>query len=170
MKLYLARAMTGRQKKDVVKEAELDFKFFGSAGFDVLCPVLAEKVKNETGIVQATKQQMDIFWKRDKEMIREAHIVLDMSPLAPSEGVKHELGYARYCLWKPIVRIFPPGKLPLRASVAFYEDDYICDSHIEAIEYIFRVHGTLFKRFKWRFKMLNRCLLRWLQHQVREFK
>jgi len=118
----------------------------------------------------SSKKAMDAFWPRDKEMIREANLVFDMSPGMNSEGVKHELGYARYNLWKPVVRVFPTGKLPIKSSVAWYEDDIVVDSLIEAVEYSLRVHGTKFKRIRWRLKMLNRSLLKWIWYQVCEFK
>lgn len=170
VQLYLARGMTGRVKEDVVQEAYFDKEFFEKAGFKVLCPVMEEGVEPTKQTIRSSKQQMDIYWFRDKQMIRDSHVVLDMTPHLKSEGVAHELGYARYNLWKPVVRVFPSGKLPIKGSVCRYEDDFICDSLVEAVEYTYRVHGTLFKRLKWRLSMLNRCLVKWLWYQICEFK
>lgn len=170
IKIYAARSMTGRVKEHVVAEAKQDKEFLERAGFQVLCPVSAEGVQPTKQVLLSSKKAMDSFWPRDKQMIRESHVVFDMTPSFNSEGVKHELGYARYALWKPVVRIFPIGKLPPRSSVAFYEDDCLCDSLLEAVEYVYRVHGTKLKRFNWRIKMLNRCLLKWLWYQIGEFK
>ncbi len=170
MKIYLARSMSGRVKQEVVNDATADKNFLEQAGFSVLCPVVTEGVENTKDVLQASKSDMMTFWTRDKEMIREANIVFDMSPNRKSEGVAHELGYARYSLWKPVVRVYPVGKLPPSASVAFFEDDYICDTLVEAIEYSLRVHGTFYKRVKWRANMLNRCLLKWIINQVKEWK
>src|SRR6266850_4363718 len=153
IKLYLARSMTGRIKEDVVAEASKDKEFLEKAGFAVLCPVEKEGVPATKQILLSSKKAMDAYWPKDKEMIREAHVLVDMSPHMNSEGVKHELGYGRYNLWKPVVRVFPTGKLPPQSSVAWFEDDYVCDSMIWAIEYILRVHGTMFKRIIWRLKM-----------------
>lgn len=169
VKLYTARAMSNRIKSDVVREAKEDKDFLERAGFVVLCPVDKENVKASKDVLNASRTQMEAFWPADKALIREAHVVLDMSPLANSEGVKHELGYARYSLWKPVIRVFPEGKIPPLSSVAFFEDDYICDSLMEAVEYIIRVHGTLFKRIKWRMAMLNRCLPKWIWNQLKQF-
>lgn len=166
IRLYVARAMSGRVKEEVVEDARFDKMLLEQAGFEVLCPVIKEAVKPTKDVLQATKSDMELFWPADKAMIRQAHVVFDMSPLANSEGVKHELGYARYALWKPVVRVFPGGKLPPASSVAFFEDDYICDSLIEAIEYVYRVHGTWFKRFKWRVSLFNRCFLKWCWYQL----
>ena len=168
IKLYLARGMTGRIKEDVVQEAFLDKDFLEKAGFTVLCPVMEEGVEPTKQVLRSSRQLMETYWPRDKAMIREAHIVLDMTPHLNSEGVKHEVGYARYSLWKPVVRVFPTGKLPIKSSVAHFEDDAVVDSQIEAIEYILREHGTRWKRFIWRIKMLNRCLPKWLKYQFQE--
>lgn len=170
VKIYLARSMSGRIKEEVVEDAIVDRVFLESAGFIVLCPVMVEGVKATKDTLQASKEEMDSFWFRDKEMIREANVVFDMSPDRKSEGVAHELGYARYSLWKPVVRVYPPGKLPPRASVAYFEDDYVCDSLIEAIEYVLRVHGTFYKRLMWRLDLLNRCILKWILFQIKEIK
>ncbi len=170
MKIYLARSMSGRVKQEVVNDATADKKFLEKAGFCVLCPVISEGIEVSKEILQANKKAMTFFWARDKEMIREANVVFDMSPDRKSEGVAHELGYARYSLWKPVIRVYPTGKLPPPASVAFFEDDYICDTLVEAIEYSLRMHGTLYKRIKWRVKMLNRCLLKWITNQIKEWK
>lgn len=170
IKIYAARSMTGRVKEDVVAEATADKKFLEQTGITVLCPVIAEGVPSTKQVIMSSKKAMDAFWPRDKEMIREANLVFDMSPGMNSEGVKHEIGYARYALWKPVVRVFPTGHLPLPSSVARFEDDFICDSLLEAVEYCHRVHGSFLKRTKWRLNMLNRSLLKWIWYQMREFK
>jgi len=170
VKLYLARSMTGRVKEEVVAEAKQDKEFFESCGFTVLCPVIAENVQPTKQVLKSSKEAMRLYWPRDKEFIRESHIVVDMTPGFKSEGVAHEIGYSRYSLWKPTVRIYPDNKLPLPSSVAYFEDDYICDSKIEAVEYILRAHGTFAKRASWRLKMLNKSLLKWIWYQILEFK
>lgn len=169
IKLYLARSMTGRIKEDVVKEARNDKKFFENAGFKVLCPVSEEKVKATKAVLESSKKAMDVYWVRDKQMIREANIVLDMTPDRKSEGVAHEIGYARYHLWKPVIRVYPLGELPAQSSIAYFEDDYLCDSLEEAIEYILRKHGTWFKRLKWRLDVYNRCLIKSLWYKFQEW-
>ena len=162
--------MTGRVKEDVVAEATADKTYFEKAGFIVLCPVIAENVPSTKEVIRSSKKAMDVFWKRDKEMIREANAVIDMTPSLKSEGVSHELGYSRYCLWKPVIRVYEKGNLPIRSSVAWYEDDVIVDSKEEVVEYLLRVHGTFWKRTKWRLQMLNKSLLKWVIYQVQEFK
>lgn len=167
---YVARAMTGRIKEEVVKEAKSDKEFLERAGFKVLCPVSEEGVEPTKQVLRSSKQAMDRYWGRDKQMIREAHIVFNMSPDQPSLGVIREHGYARYTLWKKVISVFPDGKLPTRAAICHYEDDYVTDSLLDAIGEAYRTHGSLLKRVTWRIKMLNRCLPKWIWNQIREFK
>lgn len=167
---YVARAMTGRVKEEVVKDALKDKEFFEKAGLIVLCPVSEEGVKPTDEVLRSSKKAMDKYWNRDKEMIRQAHILFNMSPDQPSLGVIREHGYARYCLWKKVISVFPAGKLPPKAAICHYEDDYVTDDIMDAVGEAYRTHGTLWKRIKWRLQMLNRCLPRWLKHQIGEFK
>lgn len=170
LRIYACRGMTGRIKEDVVKEAMVDKEYLEKAGFIVLDPVTSEGVQPTKERLVSSKKAMDDYWPRDKKMIRDAHLIFDMTPHLNSEGCKHEIGYGRYSLWKPIVRIFPKGQLPFKSSIAFYEDDCVVDSLEEAIEYSLRVHGTFWKRLKWRLNLLNRCLPRWVFFQLKEFK
>lgn len=156
--VYNARGMTGRVKADVVADAKRDKAVLEAAGITVLCPVEKENVKPTEEKLLSSKKAMLQHWPEDKRMIREANLVFDFSPHMNSEGCKHEIGYARYFLYKPIVRIFPKGQLPVASSVAYFEDDFICDSIEAAIEYAKQVHGTRQKRIKWRFELYTRCL------------
>ncbi len=169
VRIYKATAMTGLIKEDVVARAKQETDFLAKAGFEVFDPVLAEGVKPTKERLLSSKKQMDIFWPRDKAGVRWAHVVYDMAPHLNSEGVKHEIGYGRYHLQKPVVRIFPKGQLPVKSSVAYFEDDYVCDSLEEAIEYTLRVHGTYLKRLQWRISRTKRCLVKSIYFQVLEW-
>ena len=169
VKIYVARAMSGRIKEEVVKEAKRDKAFLEKCGFIVLDPVTAEGVKASKQVLQATKVQMDTFWKRDKEMIRQANVVFIMSPDKASLGCIREYGYARYHLWKKTITIFPEGKLPPEGAVAYYEDDYVTDSLIDAIGETLRTHGTVLKRLKWRVALYQRCWLKAMKHRIQEW-
>jgi hypothetical protein len=170
IKIYVARAMSGRPASEVVKEAAADKKFLEAAGFQVLDPVSEEGVKPSKKLIQSSKQAMDKYWKRDKELIREADVLLNMSPHLPSMGVIREHGYSRYHLWKKTVSVFPHGMLPQPGSIAVYEDDYVTDNILDAMVEIYRTHGTLFKRLKWRLAMYRRCWLKALIHRAGEWK
>ena len=156
--VYCARGMTGRVKEDVVKEAKKDKALLEYYGITVLCPVLKEHVVPTKAILQSDISHMNIYWPQDKKMIQEANLVLDMTPHMNSEGVKHEIGLCRYAYWKKVIRVFPKGQMPAPSSVAFYEDDYICDNLLDAIIEIHRTHGTWLKRFIWRVKLYRRCI------------
>lgn len=169
IKVYVARAMTGRIKEEVVFEAKRDKSILESAGFIVLDPVTSEGVKPTKTVLRSTKAQMDVFWTRDKAMIREANVLLNMSPHLPSLGVIREHGYARYHLWKKTISIFPEGAMPKEGAVCFYEDDHVTDDLTEAIGECLRTHATRWKRFKWRLALYNRCYLRSLKHRTMEW-
>ncbi len=156
---YPARAMTGRIKADVVAEAIRDKAFLEKCGFEVLCPVVSEGVKATKTVLKSSKKQMDIYWQRDKEMIRKAHVIFNMSPDQPSLGVIREHGYARYHLWKKVISVFPEGKLPAEGAIAFYEDDMVTDSLTLAVGEALRTHGTYWLRLKWRLSIYKRSWL-----------
>ena len=166
LKVYPARAMSGLVAADVVREATADKAVMERQGMTVLCPVIGEKVKPTKAVIASSKRQMDTFWHRDKEMIREAHVVFDMSPTRKSEGVAHEIGLARYAYWKPVFRIYREGSLPPKSSIAVYEDDYICATLAEAIERAIKHHGTWWRRFKWRVSLYKRCRLKALFYEI----
>ncbi len=170
IRVYVARAMSGRPAAEVVAEAKRDKKFLEAAGFEVLDPVSEEGVKASKKPIQSSKSAMDKYWKRDKEMIRQSDALLNMSPHLPSMGVIREHGYARYGLWKKTVTVFPFGQIPPAGAVCHYEDDYVTDNILDAVVEIYRTHGTLFKRLKWRLAMYNRCWLRALLHKAGEWK
>lgn len=156
--VYNARSMTGRVKEEVVAEAKADKEFLEKAGFTVLCPVEKEEVPATKQVLISSKKAMESYWPKDKQMIEEADVLFDLTPEKKSEGVAHEIGYARYFLYRPVVRVYRDGKLPTPSSVAYFEDDYVTDSLIDAVEYTLRVHGTRAKRLKWRLKLYARCL------------
>lgn len=170
IKVYTARSMSFRVKEEVVAEALKDRQFLVSSGFVVLCPVEKEEVPSTKQILLSSKKAMLGYWPADKKMIEESHVLFDMSPQMKSEGVAHEIGYARYFLYRPIVRVYPAGKLPTPSSVAWFEDDFICDSLEEAVEYVYRVHGTLWKRLKWRIALYSRCLPKMVSCWIRSWK
>lgn len=169
VKIYLARAMSGRDMRTVVREAQRQSYLLSIWDIVVLDPVEAEGVKPLNKKLQASLVDMKKHWPRDKAMIREAHVFIDATPHLKSQGVEREAGYARYGLWKPVVRVFPLGKIPAAGNVAHFEDDLITDSLSDAAQQIVDKWGTPWKRFTWRVKMLARCLPKWVWYQIKEF-
>lgn len=161
IKVYLARAMTGRLMRTVYLEARRQKRYLESHGFYVLDPVAEENVRPKKQRIQTNYRQLVRYWTRDKEMIREAHVVFDMTPWLKSEGVAHEIGYARYFLWKPIVRVYSKRfARPSKGSVAFFEDDLLATDMDHAIRESKKRWGTWFKRLKWRLSLYNRSFLK----------
>lgn len=163
--VYTAHAMSGRSGKELILESRMAKTVLWQYGIKVLDPVEVEGVSEKDVLVQATETDLRAFWKRDKEMIRQSDVVLDLTGAAKSEGVAHEIGYARYCLWIPVIRLYPG----LMTSVARFEDDYIVNSLEEAGQLIRSNWGTYSKRLSWRVKMLGRSLPRWIFRQIVRF-
>lgn len=170
LSVYLARSMTHRIKEEVVAEATADKEFFEKAGIIVYDPVAEEQVKPTKEKLIASKKAMEQFWPRDKQLIRMVHVVVDMTPHMKSFGTEKELGYARYHLWKKVVRVFPTGELPVASCVAYLEDDSVVDSKEMALESILRTHGTLWKRLKWRINIYRRCWFKAFIYRLKEWK
>jgi hypothetical protein len=168
-RIYAARAMTGCDASEVVRQAKIDKAFFESCGIEVLCPVLKEKVKPVHKAIQSDKKHMNVYWPTDKKMIREANILVNFSPHIASLGCIREFGYARYHLWKKVVSVFPEGHLPPDGAVPYFEDDEIVDSRLMAIESILRTHGTYWKRLKWRASLYNKKLLKAIWYKFLEW-
>jgi hypothetical protein len=168
IKIYCARGMSGRPKPEVIKEATKDSKFLRAAGFHVSCPVEAEGIKG-AGVINASKDEIAEHWKRDKKLIRESHVLFHMSPHLNSAGSWQEVGYKRYHMQGPVVHVYPLGKLPPPGAIPRLENDYVCDSLEEAIEYTLRAHGTFWRRTKWRLDKLNKSLLKSVWYQSKEW-
>lgn len=113
--VYLACRMSGRSKIAMIKEAREAVATLTKYGITCISPVLEEKVDETPGLlVGFTEEELRAEWVKDKEFIKQAHIVFDLSAASPirSEGAVHEFLYARYALFKPVVRLFPKGLGP----------------------------------------------------------
>ncbi len=80
-----------------------------------------------------------------------------------SFGIEREYMLQRGVLWKPVVLVVTPGTA---LSVAEFEDDAVMYSVDQAAKYINKMWGTRWKRWKWRFLMLNRSFPRWIFDQL----
>lgn len=164
IKIYVAHAMTGKFKDELVAEEKYTRQDLEAAGFEVLDPIAEEHIENvHEPLIQLSQDQLSEYWKRDKEMIRDADLVLDFNSCNKSDGVNKEIGYARFCLWKPVVRVFPG----MGINISKLEDDIITNTLDEAILAIKEKFGSYEKLGMWRMAMLNRCLEPWLAEQER---
>lgn len=169
MRVYTAGAMTGLSGDELVERSLHVGQVLSYNKIEMLDPVNCEGVKATPNPVQASFQDLTVFWQRDKQLIRRAHVVFDITPEKKSEGVSHEIGYARYFLYKPIVRVYMNGGMPTGASVAFFEDDVLAGSLEEACAVALELWGTPWKRLKWKLQQLNRCLLRSIKYKTGEW-
>lgn len=152
-RIYCARGMSNRPQDEVVQEAIWDKTFFEQSGeIQVLDPVSEEGVPAENKLLLASQKEMDANWPRDKELIRQCHVFVNMSPHLPSLGVTREYGYARYYLQKPCISVFPYNEMPKPGAICYYEDDFVTDMKVVAASYIVNTFGSLEKRLKWRLR------------------
>ncbi len=162
IKVYVAHAMTGKMQDELVKEAEYTTRTLENYGFEVLDPIVEEQVKSvHEPLLQVSAEQLERYWRRDKEMIKEADIVLDFKSCNKSDGVAKEIGYARWCLWKPVVRVFPG----MGINISRIEDDEIVNDLPSAIAIMHEKYGTYDKLHTWREEMWHRCFDKWYAEQ-----
>jgi len=163
IKIYTAVRMTGRMCDEMVQEAEMLTRTLNQHGYIALSPVLEEKIPYVNQILPSLDQAtLERYWRRDKELIREADLVLDYNTGNLSDGAIQEIGYSRYCLWKPTVRVVPrPGFL-----ISRLEDDIVVDSLGEAMLVIRERFGSYPQLKVWREEMWQRSYYKWFNYQM----
>lgn len=163
---YIAHGMTGRTAKEVMAEEMAASQALRTKGIFPLGPATEEKVDaNSRQKIASGEDKLRFYWQRDKELIRSAHVVLDMTGPLKSAGVEQEIGYARWFLYKPVVRLWPS----LGPSIARIEGDAVVGSLEEAADVISARWGTAYKRLKWRLSVYNRCWLNSMWQGIREW-
>lgn len=159
--VYLACRMSGRSKIAMFKEAREAVAILSKYGIKCISPVLEEKIEEGTGLLEVlSEEDLRKEWVKDKEFIKQCHVVLDLSAASPlrSEGATHEFLYARYALFKPVCRLFPKGLGP---SITRLENAVIVQTLDEAgIEIVTR-WGTRTQRILWRIR--ERIFWKWLK-------
>jgi len=155
--------MTGRYCDEMRQEADMLKRTLENYGFDILNPVLEEGVPNEHVLLEnVPEEKLERYWKRDKEMIRESDVLLDYMTQNKSDGSNKEVGYNRFCLWKPTVRVWVgPGGL-----ISKLEDDIVIPNLVDALNLIHDKWGTYEKLGEWRETMWNRCYQKWYDYQM----
>jgi hypothetical protein len=163
IKVYLAQRMTGLYCDDLLRLALEATAKLERAGFTVLSPVIEEGVPNKHIKLVNTLGRLKLYWQRDKELLRESHIMLDLNSEGKSDGVNVEMGYTRFFLWKPLVRIHPN----LGCTISRIEYDCVTDSLDKAVETMKHRWGTRHKLLIWRLKMLRRCIPKIVNMQIK---
>lgn len=166
---YVAHAITGRSGKELRQESDITQIVLNRHGIDVIDPVLQENIPSTDEIVPNRPDADGLtIWRGDEAAIRKAHVLIDITPESKSEGVLWEICYARFFLWKPVVRVYKPGSSPHMASI--FKGDAIAFSLDEAATLINDKWGTKEKRRSWRWGMLKKSLPKFLRYQWGEFK
>ena len=159
--VYLACRMSGRSKIAMVKEAKEAVAILSKYGIKCISPVLEEKVENTTGVLDViSEEELAREWKKDKEYVKQCHVVFDLSAASPirSEGATTEYLYARFALFKPIIRLFPKGLGP---SITKFENAVIVQTLDEAAVEIVTRWGSRTQRIQWRIQ--ERIFWKWLK-------
>lgn len=166
VKAYLATSMTGRPYAEIIAEAKSVIVELNGMGIECSSPAIEEGVPNTSEVCPIrTDAEGLALWKHDKQVIIESHVLIDLTPQRKSEGVAHEIGFMRYLLWKPVVRVYPIDTPP--AMIATFEDDAIVFSIEEAGKVINERWGTWFKRFCWRVKILQKGIPKFFWYQLK---
>jgi nucleoside 2-deoxyribosyltransferase len=164
IKAYTCQSMTGRMCDEMIVEARMLERVLGNYGIQILNPVLAELdiIPNEHILLPPVSAELlEKVWREDKRMIREADIVIDYKTHNKSDGSNNEVGYNRFGLWKPTIRVWDgPGAL-----ISRMEHDVIVPTLNDAIDVITERFGTYEKLGAWREEMLKRSFPKWLDYQ-----
>lgn len=155
--------MTGRYCDELLRESQEAISKLEDAGFTVLSPVIEEGVPNKHIKLTNTLGRLRGYWRRDKEMLKEAHIMLDLNSQGKSDGVNVEMGFTRFYMFKPLVRIHPS----LGCTISRLEYDCVTDTLESAIALMVERWGTKQKLREWRLKMLNRCIPKIVKDQFK---
>ena len=159
LKVYFASSMTGRSGKELVEQSKEVAFYSWCYDVEALDPIMSENVKATNEPLHNGGDLLRQYWARDKEMIREAHVLIDVTGPAKSEGVSHEIALARYHLHKPVIRVWPN----LGSSIARLEDDLIVETLEDAVKLAVERWGTPKKRLKWKWYIFKKSYLNLLK-------
>lgn len=165
--VYLAIKMTGREARVLDADVWQGMKAFSRYGIRVLTPWAHEywHYKPED-IIKAPEQDRLRFWAKDKELIREAHVVVDTTGHLFSRGANLETGMMRYGLMRPTVWVDNVQ------SVRTDEGDLVVTSLEEAAKQVQERWGTWWKRVTWRAKTIWNPRSVWirLREEIRSWR
>lgn len=161
---YTCQTMTGRMCDEMIVEARMLERTLNNHGIRILNPVLSELdiIPNEHIVLpHCSNELLEKVWKQDKVMIREADIIIDYKTHNKSDGSNTEIGYNRFCLWKPTIRVWDgPGAL-----ISRMEYEFVVPNLQEALRVIEENFSTYEQLKTWRLSMLSRCYPKWEKYQ-----
>jgi hypothetical protein len=163
VRVYAAQQMTGVKQCVIYRRNWYCTNVLQKYCITVLSPVTEEGVKaSNRKMDQPSQTQLAMYWRKDKFLIKNSHVLLDITGPSKSQGLLHEIGLSRYFLFKPIVRV-----MKLKGpSIAIEEDDLCVSTVEEAANLIIKEFGTPWKRLKWKFKLFFRCILPYLKTRL----
>lgn len=154
--------MTGRYCDEMLREAEMLQRVLTNYNIRILNPVLEEGIPDVHELLDNVHPgKLSEFWRRDKEMIRESDVVIDYLTMNKSDGSNKEVGYNRFCLWKPTIRVWDGAG----GLISRLEDDVVVPNLLDAVTLIQEKWGTYEKLGQWRAEMLQRCYPKWVEYQ-----
>ena len=137
MKIYLAQKMTGLTGKEILSVVTPAIEILTRRGFDVLSPAIEEGVQDTDeiiGVATTPPELLSQYWQRDKELIGQCDVLIDLSAEEKSEGVAHEIGIALYRYGIPVIRIY--SRNPVKFGIQHLEDAFVCTTITEACDFI----------------------------------
>lgn len=159
---YTCQRMTGRYCDEMLVEAKMLERVLTNYGIRILNPVLEEGIPNVHELLDnVPTSKLEHFWRRDKDMIREADILIDYMTMNKSDGSNKEVAYNRFCLWKPTIRVWDGNG----GLISRIEDDIVVSNLVQAVMMANEKWGTYEKLGQWRKDMLERCYPKWLEYQ-----
>jgi len=163
VRVYLAQAMSYVSQNKIYQKNYYCTKVLMKHGITVLSPVTEENIKpSKKKFDQPSQEQLAFYWRRDKWLIKQSHILLDIAGPVVSQGVLHELGLTRYFYFKPVLRV-----LKLKGpSVAIEEEDQIFSTVESAAKFIVKELGTPWLRLRWKFKLFGRCFPGYIKTRI----
>ena len=165
VKIYLCQKMTGLPQYKIYKHNLKATQVLEKHGIIVLSPVIEEDIKPcNKKMNQPSQKQLAFYWNRDKWMIRQSHVLFDIAGNVVSQGVTHELGFSRYFLFRPVVRL-----LKIKGPSVAIEEDSLVDSVEDAAKLIVKNWGTPWRRLKWKFRLFGRCFFPYIKTRIAWF-
>jgi hypothetical protein len=166
VKVYLGQRMTGAKQCVIYQRNAYCERVLRKYGITPYSPVTEEGVSPiKKKLDQPSQEQLHKFWQRDKQLIQQSHVLLDITGSTTSEGLKHEIGLARYFLFRPVVRILKLSG----PSVALEEEDVVTNTVEDAAQVILERWGTPWKRLKWKGHLFRKCFLHYMWIRLRWF-
>lgn len=149
LKVYLACAMTNRFCDEILADSKKAKEEFSKYGIDVWSPAIEEGIPDKhVKLTSISKEDLMAKWEIDKkEGLQSCHVMYISSGDTGSRGVGQERGYARWYLWRPVVRKHEGEHY---FSITDIEEDGSVTSHRLAAAYVNKNWNSRSKWVMWK--------------------